>query len=159
MIKKGLKHFKGVERRFNYLFKYRNSIFIDDYAHHPTEITEVLKGVKEVYSKKKIICIFQPHRISRLQTLANEFSKSFLNAHKVVLCPIFKAGENIKLKINYTNFAKKIIKNSKVELINVNNQIELYKYIKQCIFDESIIIGMGAGSISTWMREMPKNIK
>ncbi len=159
VIKKGLKHFKGVERRFNYLFKYRNSIFIDDYAHHPTEITEVLKGVKEVYSKKEIICIFQPHRISRLQTLANEFSKSFLNAHKVVLCPIFKAGENIKLKINYTNFAKKIIKNSKVELINVNNQIELYKYIKQCIFDESIIIGMGAGSISTWMREMPKNIK
>ena len=68
-IKNGLKSFKGVQRRFSFLFKYRDSIFIDDYAHHPTEINEVLNGVKDVYKNKKIICVFQPHRISRVKNL------------------------------------------------------------------------------------------
>ena len=76
-LKNGLKSFKGVQRRFSFLFKYRDSIFIDDYAHHPTEISEVLSGVKDVYKNKKIICVFQPHRISRVKNLRKEFSKSF----------------------------------------------------------------------------------
>ena len=54
--------------------------FFDDYAHHPTEIKEVLKGVRKVYKNEEIICIFQPHRISRVKNLQEEFSKSFKKA-------------------------------------------------------------------------------
>ena len=158
IIKLGLKKFKGVQRRFNYLFKYRNSIFFDDYAHHPTEITEVLNGAKEVYYNKKICCIFQPHRISRVKNLKRQFSNSFKKADTVVLCPIYKAGENIKLGFSYYNFAKEIAQNSKVNLIMIKNQHELSKFVNQNIFDGQIVIGMGAGSISNWMRQLPKTL-
>ena len=159
IIKKSLKKFQGVQRRFTKIFSFRGISFFDDYAHHPTEIKEVLNGVRQVYKDKEIVCIFQPHRISRVKNLHEEFSKSFLKADTVVLCPIYKAGENIKLGFSYNNFAKKIIKNSKVKLILINNNLDLLKFTKQNIYGNKIVIGMGAGSISDWIRELPSLIK
>ena len=159
IIKNGLEKFSGVQRRFTKIFSFQNVPFFDDYAHHPTEITEVLDGVREVYKNKEIICIFQPHRISRLKNLHEEFSKSFKKADTVILCPIFKAGENIKLPFSYNYFAKKIIKKSNVKLILINNNLDLVKYVKQNVYGNKIVIGMGAGSISNWIRDLPNNIK
>ena len=157
-IKSGLKSFAGVQRRFNKIFTYNGIDFFDDYAHHPTEIKEVLNGVKDVYKDYKKVCIFQPHRISRLKDLRKEFSHAFKNADEVILCPIFTAGEKIKLGFQYLNFAKEIIKNSKVKLFMVENQFQIAKFIKQNFYGKKIVIGMGAGSISSWMRELPKLI-
>ncbi len=159
IIKRGLEKFSGVQRRFTKIFSFQNVPFFDDYAHHPTEITEVLDGVREVYKNKEIICIFQPHRISRLKNLHEEFSKSFKKADTVILCPIFKAGENIKLPFSYNYFAKKIIKKSNVKLILINNNLDLAKYVKQNVYGNKIVIGMGAGSISNWIRDLPNYIK
>ena len=156
IIKKGLKDFKGVQRRFNKVFTYRDADFYDDYAHHPTEIKEVLNGVKAAYKKNEIICVFQPHRISRLKDLRKEFSFSFKKANTVILCPVYAAGEKLKLGFNYINFAKDIIKNSKVKLFLINDQYQLAKFIKSNIYGKKIVIGMGAGTISNWMRELPK---
>ena len=155
VIKDGLKKFKGVQRRFNKIFTHRETNFYDDYAHHPTEIKEVLNGVRAAYKKEEIICIFQPHRISRLKDLKKEFSLSFKKADTVILCPIYTAGEKMKLGFNYNNFAKNIIKNSKVKLFVVNDQYELAKLIKNTIYRKKIVVGMGAGTISAWMRELP----
>ena len=124
VIKSGLKEFKGVERRFNKIFTYRETNFYDDYAHHPTEIREVLNGVRAAYKKEEVICVFQPHRISRLRDLKKEFSLSFKKANIVILCPVYAAGEKMKLGFNYNNFAKDIIKNSKVKLFIVKDQYE-----------------------------------
>ena len=158
IIKQSLKEFKGVQRRFNKIFKYRETEFYDDYAHHPTEIKEVLNGVKKAYGKEEIICIFQPHRISRLKDLRKEFSLSFKKANSVILCPIYSAGEKLKLGFNYFNYAKEIMKNSKVNVFMVKDQYELAKFIKQNIYGKKIVIGMGAGSISNWIRELPNLI-
>ena len=158
-IKIGLKTFQGVQRRFNKIFSYRESEFYDDYAHHPTEIKGVLEGVKNVYQKYKKICIFQPHRISRLKDLKKEFTFAFKNCDDVILCPVYSAGEKSKLGFNYKNFAKQIIKNSKVNLFMINDKFELVNFIKNNIYGKNIVIGMGAGSISGWMREMPNLIK
>ncbi|MDA7638173.1 UDP-N-acetylmuramate--L-alanine ligase [Candidatus Pelagibacter sp.] len=158
IIKKGLKEFKGVQRRFNKIFTYRETNFYDDYAHHPTEIREVLNGVRAAYKKEEVICIFQPHRISRLKDLKKEFSLSFKKADVVILCPIYTAGEKIKLGFKYDNFAKDIIKNSKVKLFMVEDQYQLAKFIKNTIFGKKIVVGMGAGTISTWMRQLPELI-
>ena len=155
-IKKGLKNFKGVERRFNKIFTFNKVDFFDDYAHHPTEIKNVLDGVNNVYKGYEKICIFQPHRISRLQDLKKEFTYSFKDADKVILFPIYAAGEKIKLGFSYLNFAKEIIKNSKVKLFLVEDKFQLAKYIKNNIYGKKIVIGMGAGTISTWIRELPK---
>ncbi len=159
IILKGLKEFKGVQRRFTKIFTFKGVTFFDDYAHHPTEIREVLNGVKNVYNNKEIICVFQPHRISRVKNLNKEFSFSFKKADTVVLCPIYKAGENIKLGFKYINFAKSIIKNSKVNLILIKNNFDLIKYTKQNIFGDKIVIGMGAGSVSNWIRDLPNHLK
>ena len=158
LIKKGLKNFEGVQRRFNHIFEYRNTQFIDDYAHHPTEISAVLDGVKQVYTKEEIVCIFQPHRVSRLNLLRYEFSKCFNKADTLLLCPIFKAGETINLNFKYEKFAAEIIKRSNVKLILINDQIQLSRFIKQNIFGEKIVIGMGAGSISNWMRDLQNKL-
>ncbi len=155
-IKKGLKNFKGVQRRFNKIFNFNNVDFYDDYAHHPTEIQEVLDGVKKVYKDYEKICIFQPHRISRLKDLKKEFTYAFKYADKVILFPIYTAGEKLKLGFSYVNFAKEIIKNSKVQLFLVDDRFQLAKFIKANIFGKKIVIGMGAGTISSWMRELPK---
>ena len=159
LIKKGLIEFKGVQRRFNKLFIFQKSVFYDDYAHHPTEIEEVLKGVKNVYKDKEIVCIFQPHRISRLKFLKTKFANAFRKADTVVLCPIYKAGENIRLGFSYKKFANEIINKSKVKLILIKNEYELSKFIKQNVYGQKIVIGMGAGSISSWMRGLPKLLK
>ena len=158
IIKSGLREFKGVQRRFNKIFTHRETNFYDDYAHHPTEIKEVLKGVRAAYKKEEVICVFQPHRISRLKDLKKEFSSSFKKADTVILCPVFAAGEKIKLGFNYSFFAKEIIRDSKVKLFMVNDQYELANLVKNTIYGKKIVVGMGAGTISSWMRELPNLI-
>ena len=158
IIKKGLKNFKGVQRRFNKIFTYRETRFYDDYAHHPTEIKEVLNGIRAAYKTDEIICVFQPHRISRLKDLKKEFTLSFKKADTVILCPVYAAGEKIKLGFNYNIFAKEIIKNSKVKLFLIKDKYELAKLIKTTIYGKKIVVGMGAGTISSWMKELPKLI-
>ncbi len=158
-IKRGLLNFKGVQRRFNKIFSFNNIDFYDDYAHHPTEIKEVLNGVKKVYKNFEKVCIFQPHRVSRLKDLRREFSFAFNNADIVILCPLFNAGEKMKLGFNYLDFAKEIIKNSKVKLFLIHDEYELAKFLKKNMTGKKIVIGMGAGSISNWMIRMPQLMK
>ena len=158
-IKDGLLRFKGVQRRFNKIFTFNKVDFFDDYAHHPTEIKSVLDGVNKVYDGYEKVCIFQPHRISRLKDLKEQFSFSFKKADVVVLCPIYTAGEKIKLGFNYLKFAKEIIKNSKVKLFLIKNNYELAKFLKNNIYGKKIVIGMGAGTISQWMRKLPELMK
>ncbi len=155
-IKKGLLNFKGVQRRFNKIFTFNNIDFYDDYAHHPTEIKMVLEGVHKVYFGYEKVCIFQPHRISRLKDLKKEFSSAFKDADTVILCPVFSAGEKMKLGFSYFSFAKEIIENSNVKLFLVNDNIQLAKFLKKNMYGKKIVIGMGAGSISNWMRTLPE---
>ena len=158
-IKNGLLRFKGVQRRFNKIFTFNEVNFYDDYAHHPTEIKMVLDGVNEVYKDYEKVCVFQPHRISRLRDLRKEFSFAFQKADIVILCPVYLAGEKIKLPFSYLKFAKEIIKNSKVKLFLIKDNIQLAKFIKRSIYGKKMVIGMGAGTISNWMRKLPELMK
>ena len=74
----------------------------------------------------------------------------------VILCPIYTAGEKIKLGFSYLKFAKEIIKNSKVKLFFVKNNDHLAKFLKRNMYGKKIVIGMGAGTISSWMRKIPE---
>ena len=154
-IKKGLSNFGGVQRRFNKIFTFNKIDFYDDYAHHPTEIRNVLDGVEKVYNGFEKVCIFQPHRLSRVKDLKKEFSFAFKKADTVILCPIYTAGEKIKLGFSYTSFAKEIIRNSKVKLFMVDDLKQLSQFIKKNMYGKKIVIGMGAGTISNWMRQLP----
>ena len=91
-IKKALKNFKGVRRRFEYALKNDRHILIDDYAHHPAEIKALLSGVKSLFNDELTV-IFQPHLYSRTNDFANEFAHSLDMADQVILLPIYPARE------------------------------------------------------------------
>ena len=154
IIKKSLKNFSGVQRRMTKVFSKNKNDFYDDYAHHPTEISSILEGVRNVSDKRKIISVFEPHRYTRVLSLKNEFSKCFLKSDLVITCPLYAAGEKKNLKFNLINFANLIAKNSKTQVIIVKNEIELIKYFKKNLISDEIIIGMGAGAISKWMMKL-----
>ena len=158
IIKKALKNFSGVQRRMTKIFMKNKNEFFDDYAHHPTEISSILDGVNKVYNKRKIITVFEPHRYSRVMSLKQAFSKSFIKSNLVLICPIYAAGEKKNSNFNLMNFAKLISKNSKTQTVLVKNQKELSNYFKKNLINDEIIIGMGAGSISKWMRELKFNL-
>ena len=155
-IKNGLKNFSGVQRRFNKIFSHKKIDFYDDYAHHPTEINELLNGVKSVIKNRKIICVFQPHRYSRLNSLKNKFSKSFKFADEVVLCPVYSAGEKIDKSFDSYLFGNLIARNSNVRLIIINSENDLFNYFKKNLFSNELVICMGAGSISSWIKIIAK---
>ena len=77
----------------------------------------------------------------------------------VILCPVYSAGEKNKYNYQQNNFSKLIYNKSKIQVININNQIELKNYLKKNLLENEVIICMGAGSISNWIREICKDLK
>lgn len=92
-IKNAIKTFAGVKRRFEFIIKNKKHIYIDDYAHHPNEISAFLNAVKEIFPAKNLTCIFQPHLYSRTRDFAREFSESLSLADELILLPIYPARE------------------------------------------------------------------
>ncbi len=154
IIKKSLKKFSGVQRRMTKILKKNRNDFYDDYAHHPTEIFSILEGVKNAYEKRKIISVFEPHRFSRVLSLKKEFSKCFSKSNLVLLCPLYAAGEKFNSKYKTIEFAKLISKLSKTQVIIIKDFKELKLYFKNNLKSDEIIIGMGAGQISKYMRNL-----
>ena len=128
--------------------------FFDDYAHHPTEISSVLNGLKMTSNNRRIISVFQPHRYSRVKLLKKDFASCFKDSDLVVLCPVYSAGEKVDKKYNELNFAKQISKSSKVQVVIIRDENDLRKFFVKNLFENEIIICMGAGSISKWIREI-----
>lgn len=93
VIREALVSFKGVKRRFEYIIKKDDLVYIDDYAHHPREIEAFLKSVKSIYSGKKLTVIFQPHLFTRTRDFAEGFSQSLSLADELLLMDIYPARE------------------------------------------------------------------
>lgn len=92
-IRLAVADFKGVKRRFEYVLKNDKHILIDDYAHHPTELTALISGVRSLFANKKLTLVFQPHLFSRTNDLADAFAESLSLADEVILLPIYPARE------------------------------------------------------------------
>jgi len=158
-IKKALNKFLGIQRRFTKIFSIKEREFYDDYAHHPTEIQAVINSARLIYKKRKIIGVFQPHRFSRVKFLKAEFASSFKKCNEVVLCPVYSAGEKRRYNFDQDKFSQLISKKSKVQVINVFNKEQLKNYFRKNLLLDELVICMGAGSISNWIREIGVEIK
>ncbi|WP_411893485.1 UDP-N-acetylmuramate--L-alanine ligase [Winogradskyella sp. A2] len=140
-LAKGLASYKGVKRRFTYHIKTEDFVFIDDYAHHPTEINAVHNAVREMYPAKDVLAIFQPHLFSRTKDFANEFADSLSKFDEVVLLDIYPARElpiegvdSSWLLSKITNPNKRLIQKS-----------EMITEIRQS--RSQIVLTLGAGDI------------
>lgn len=138
---KAIEKFKGIKRRFELIFQDKNTTFIDDYAHHPAEISALLSSVKEIFPKKKILSIFQPHLFSRTRDLCDDFAKSLDISDDVILLPLYPARENPIEGVNSYIISDKMYK--PVEVVDKANLIEA---INRRNFD--VILTIGAGDIS-----------
>ncbi|HCF03911.1 UDP-N-acetylmuramate--L-alanine ligase [Flavobacterium sp.] len=148
-IAKALASFKGIRRRFSYQIKTPDLVYIDDYAHHPTEINAVHQAVRELYPNRKVLAIFQPHLFSRTKDFADDFAKSLSQFDEVVLLDIYPARElpmegitSQWLMNKMTNENKKLV--SKEDLIPTI-----------LASDSRIIVTIGAGDLG----EMVPSIK
>jgi len=145
-IAEGLSEFSGVFRRFEYKGKYLGTDIYDDYAHHPSEITATLKGIRE-NTDRRIITVFQPHLYSRTRDFSTEFGTSFFQSDVLIVTPIYPARE-----LPIPGVTGKIIADAAVfsghrNVLYVDNNDDIVNTIRNNIRPDDILVTMGAGNI------------
>ena len=148
-ISKGLKDFKGVGRRFeisNLSFYDQPRILIDDYGHHPVEISATIQAIRQKFPRKKICMIFEPHRFTRTQQLFNDFVKVLSQVDSLLLLDIYPASEKPIKGISSKKLISEIAKNHKnAEYIGKTDPLV---WLQSNYENFSILITQGAGTIS-----------
>ncbi len=147
-IATALASFKGIRRRFSYQIKTDKLVYIDDYAHHPTEINAVHQAVRELYPDKKVLAVFQPHLFSRTKDFADDFAKSLSAFDEVVLMEIYPARELPMEGITSTWLLEKIDNQNK-KLVSKEDLITVIK-----ASDATVIVTIGAGDIGELVIEI-----
>ena len=141
LIANALESFKGIQRRFSYQIKSDKLVYIDDYAHHPTEINAVHNAVRELYPNQKVLAIFQPHLFSRTKDFANDFAESLSQFDEILLLDIYPARELPMEGITSSWLLSKMDNNHK-KLVTKNDLIP--SILKS---DATVIVTIGAGDI------------
>jgi len=152
-IKEGLSTFKGVRRRFDMLYNDNETIYIDDYAHHPQEIRSLVKSVKSIYPSRHITGIFQPHLFSRTLNFADEFARSLEQLDTIILLDIYPAREKPIEGVNSAFLFKKINHNNKFLFA----RDETIEYLLHHHFE--VLLTIGAGDIDTLAQPLLKMIR
>ena len=147
VIKETLESFKNAHRRFE--IKYSDEItVIDDYAHHPTEITATLKAAREMFPEKRLIAVFQPHRFSRVFSLYDSFVDSFDIPDIAIITEIYPAGEQPIENVSGEKLSQDIRKKSGKTVYYAEDLEKAMSIIKNIIKKGDLILIMGAGSIT-----------
>tara|TARA_B100000678_G_scaffold291591_1_gene309499 strand:- start:2617 stop:4029 length:1413 start_codon:yes stop_codon:yes gene_type:complete len=148
-IKRGLQHFQGVGRRFQILGEKRFdkgcAMVIDDYGHHPQEITSTIHAFRQVWPDKRLIHVFQPHRYTRTQSLFAQFVKALSLADELLLLEVYSAGEcpipGVSSQTLLTQITKKL---PNARLVTEKN---LFDNLNQAVGDNDVILMQGAGNV------------
>jgi UDP-N-acetylmuramate--alanine ligase len=148
-IAKAIGSFNGIRRRFSYQIKTDQLVYIDDYAHHPTEINAVHQAVRELYPDRKVLAVFQPHLFSRTKDFADGFAESLSAFDEVFLMDIYPARE-LPMEGITSEWLLGKMTNSNKRIVAKNELLELIKDS-----DAPIIVTIGAGDIG----EMVPSIK
>ena len=158
-IKKALAAFNGVKRRFTKVGEYEGVAIIDDYGHHPTEISTTLKAARHLAGNKKIICVFQPHKYSRVNSLFHEFCGAFFDANCVIVADVYSAGQSPIKGATQDDLVDGIKKLGHQNVIKLNSEKDLAKIVKSQISAGDIVFCTGAGSITYWAAALGEQLK
>ncbi len=153
-IKQGMKTYEGVERRFDFKIKNDKLVFLSDYAHHPKEIYQSAKSIRELYKTRKITAIFQPHLYTRTRDFYKDFADSLSLLDEVILCDIYPAREapipGVTSKLIYDNLKPGVEKS----MIHKEDVLDL---VKKRNFD--VLIILGAGDLDNFVPQMTEILK
>lgn len=148
-----ISQFEGVGRRFEILLEQDKMIVVDDYGHHPTELKATIETAKAKYASKNLVVVFEPHRYTRTNEFWNEFVDCFSSVTKVYIAPIYAASENEILNITSENLVRAI--NEKYKNAEfLNDWSFLKKIFEEQSKENTVLLSMGAGSISKATRDM-----
>lgn len=151
-LKNGLKTFRGVKRRFEYIFRNQKLVYLDDYAHHPEELLKCIESVKTIFPNKKITGIFQPHLFSRTRDFMDDFAKSLSMLDKCILLDIYPAREIPIPGITSDLLLARITSpvKEKMYLNNIVNELDF--------FDTEVLLTLGAGDIDTIVEPLKQTL-
>jgi len=152
-IKKALESFTGVKRRFEYVIKTKKIVYVDDYAHHPTEIEAFLKSMKSLYPGRKLTVVFQPHLFTRTRDFAEGFSKSLSLADELLLMDIYPARELPIPGVDSDMLLKGITSPVKIRCSKADVMQKLES------IEADVIVTVGAGDIDTLVDPIRKMLK
>ena len=144
-IRKNIKSYSGVGRRFEVKGNYNGALIVDDYAHHPTELKATLSAAKNL-KKSNLWCIFQPHTYTRTKALLNDFAEAFYSADKVIITDIYAAREVDPGDIHSKDLANKLYQNQ-VDVTYISSFEDIVKHLAENIKENDLVITAGAGSI------------
>jgi len=148
-IKEALKDFRGVRRRFEIKGSIENILVIDDYAHHPTEITATIGSAKSLDGEKRVIGIFQPHRYSRTKYLKEQFAHAFDGLDELILTDIYAACEEPIEGIDGTTILDSVVAGGMKNVSYMPNIRDIPGKICDRLRPGDVVITMGAGNITT----------
>lgn len=149
-IIQGLASFKGIKRRFSYQIKSDKLTYIDDYAHHPTEINAVNQAVRELYQDQKVIAIFQPHLFSRTRDFIEDFATSLSSFDEIILLDIYPARE-LPIEGVTSSWLLEKIKNPNKKLVSKDKLIQ--EVLKS---NATVVVTIGAGDIGELVNSLKK---
>ncbi len=157
-LKKALAGFTGVQRRFTKTGETNGVTIIDDYGHHPIEIASTLRAAREV-APKKVIAVFQPHRYTRVANLFDMFCTAFNDADCVIVADVYAAGEPEIPSANKEALAEGLRAHGHRHVVVLNKREDLADIIKAEASAGDIVICLGAGSISSWAKALPRELE
>ena len=153
-LRQGMKTYEGVERRFDFKIKDAKHVFLSDYAHHPKEIYQSVKSIRELYKTRKITAIFQPHLYTRTRDFYKDFAESLSMLDEVILCDIYPAREapipGVTSKLIYDNLKPGVEKS----MIHKEDVLDL---VRSRDFD--VLIVLGAGDLDNYVPQMTEILK
>ena len=154
-IARGLENFRGLRRRMEHVATVGGVDFLDDYAHHPTEVRAALAAVRLAYPGRRICCVFQPHQISRTLALLDGFAASLQNADAVAVAQVFVAREHPtadplalaeQLRLRVRDFGAEVLPDCRAETI--------LNRIVSALQSGDVVITLGAGDIRKQLYEL-----
>ncbi len=154
IIREALSGFKGVQRRMSVRYDGDKCIVIDDYGHHPTEITATLKAIREAMPNNKIVTIFQPHRYSRTASLMSDFAKCFMDTDKLFITDIYAASEQPIEGIDAQALIDNIKKHGFKDINYLADFQDFYKQVDELGTEKVVIVTFGAGDITKFSHEL-----
>jgi len=146
-IKCALETIQGVKRRLELKGEADGVTVVDDYGHHPTEIKATLLAARESWPDKRIVAVFQPHRFSRTQALFDEFTRAFYNSDKLLVLPIYPAGENPIEGVDSESLCKKITERGHKNALHVNSHEEVLAILVKYLKKDDLLLTLGAGNV------------
>lgn len=157
-IRRGLANFGGVKRRFTRVGEVNGVVVIDDYGHHPVEISFVLEAARHS-AQNKVIAVVQPHRYSRLSELFEEFAACFNDADCVIVAPVFTAGEEPIEGINHRELARRIRALGHRDVRTIEGPEMLAPMVNEIAQSGDYVVCLGAGNITQWANKLPDELQ